>query len=299
MATQRTTGTLLQSLQRRYAAIRIQTLNNHNRIAGARFATNVSLNGFNSRLRQHSCNHLQNQHQHQHEQRRDLAYASVKHDEEYKNEMEGPHGEQLKLALKEAEIYEHEEVDPFELYKIVDASDDAMPLDDDDSEESEEAEFQDDDDEEEYDDEEDETELGESYTAAGNLKRTKAELVSFKAGAPAGGKFAIIDLNGSQQKVTVDDVVIVNKLKPIEKWAVGSTHTLNAEDGQVLLLGSQEQTFVGMPFVNGGEVDVMVEEITRDKKVIVFKKKRRKNYRRKNGFKRQVTFLRVLDIRFP
>lgn len=292
MTTQRTTGILLQSLQRRYAAISIQTLNNHNRIAGARFATNVSLNGFHSRLRHHSCNHLQNQHHHQHEQRRDLAYASVKHDEEYRNEMEGPHGEQLKLALKEAEKYEYEEVDPFELYKIVDASDD-------DSEESEEAEFQDDDNEKEYDDEEDETELGESYTTAGNLKRTKAELVSLKAGAPAGGKFAIIDLNGSQQKVTVDDVVIVNKLKPIEKWAVGSTHTLNAGDGQVLLLGSQEQTFVGMPFVNGGEVDVMVEEITRDKKVIVFKKKRRKNYRRKNGFKRQVTFLRVLDIRFP
>jgi large subunit ribosomal protein L21 len=67
----------------------------------------------------------------------------------------------------------------------------------------------------------------------------------------------------------------------------------------VLLLGGQEKTLVGLPYVNGDEVDVMVEEITRDKKVIIFKKKRRKNYRRKNGFKREVTFLRILDIRFP
>jgi large subunit ribosomal protein L21 len=68
----------------------------------------------------------------------------------------------------------------------------------------------------------------------------------------------------------------------------------------VLLLGSQEKTSVGLPYVNGGEVDVMVEENTRDKKAIIFnKKKRRKNYRRKNGFKREVTFLRILDIRFP
>lgn len=99
--------------------------------------------------------------------------------------------------------------------------------------------------------------------------------------------------------MTVDDIVIVNKLKPVDKWSVGSTLTLTADDGHVLLLGSQEKTLVGMPFVNGGEVDVMVEEITRDKKVIIFKKKRRKNYRRKNGFKREVTFLRILDIRFP
>ena len=304
MATQQTTRTggtlIMQSLQRRYVATSIQILNNQSRTASTAFATHTPLNGPNSRLREQTYNHLcdQYQHQTQYQQRRNLAYASVKHDVEYKNEMEGRHGQQLQLALKEAEKYQHEDVDPFELYKIVDASDnDDVVVD---AEESDEAEFQnEEEEEEEEDDYEEETEMEGLYNSEGNLKRTKAELAAFKAGAPAGGKFAIIDLNGSQQKVTVDDVVIVNKLKPVDKWAVGSTHTLNAEDGQVLLLGSQDKTFVGMPFVNGGEVDVMVEEITRDKKVIVFKKKRRKNYRRKNGHKRQVTFLRVLDIRFP
>eukprot|EP00970_Alexandrium_tamarense_P006258 scaffold1058_cov268-Alexandrium_tamarense.AAC.14 len=51
--------------------------------------------------------------------------------------------------------------------------------------------------------------------------------------------------------------------------------------------------------VKGGEVNVMVEEITRDKTVVVFKKRRRKHSRRKNGFRRQVTFLRVLDVKMP
>lgn len=56
---------------------------------------------------------------------------------------------------------------------------------------------------------------------------------------------------------------------------------------------------MGLPGVAGAEVDVMVEEITRDKTLIVFKKRRRKNSRRKNGFRRQVTFLRVLEMRMP
>jgi large subunit ribosomal protein L21 len=71
------------------------------------------------------------------------------------------------------------------------------------------------------------------------------------------------------------------------------------QDEEVLLVADQDQTLVGLPGVRGAQVDVMVEEITRDKTVIVFKKRRRKNSRRKNGHRRQVTFLRVLGVRFP
>lgn len=226
---------------------------------------------------------------------RTLAYAQVHHAEEYKEAMDGRHGRQLQLAYDEGKKYENEVFDPFEAYKIdSEQGDELVQMND--------LESDDDDDDDEDKDNDNDIEydsVSSFYNPDGSLRRTKAELVSLKSGAPAGGKFAIINLNGSQQKVTKDDVVILNKLRPVEKWSVGSTHTLNAEDGQVLLMGSQELTLVGMPFVNGGEVDVMVEEITRDKKVIVFKKKRRKNYRKKNGHKREVTFLRVLDIRFP
>ena len=243
-------------------------------------------------------------------QTRTLAYASVNHAEEYKEAMEGRHGQQLQLAYKEGAKYENEVFNPFEAYRIdVDdtqdedlfegVQDEADADDDDgDGDDLEEGDEDDDDDDEE-DYEEDAVPTKWMYNKDGSTRRTKAELVSLKAGAPAGGKFAIINLNSSQQKVTVDDVIILDKLRPVEIWAVGTTHTLTADEGQLLLMGSPELTLVGLPFVNGGEVDVMVEEITRDKKVIIFKKKRRKNYRRKNGFKRDVTFLRVLDIRFP
>lgn len=62
------------------------------------------------------------------------------------------------------------------------------------------------------------------------------------------------------------------------------------------MLGSKEQTVVGRPFVDGAKVQARVEEQTLDEKVIVFKMKRRKNYRRKQGHRRPVTVLRVTDI---
>ena len=65
---------------------------------------------------------------------------------------------------------------------------------------------------------------------------------------------------------------------------------------QVLLLGNVNQTIVGRPLISGAKVRARVEEQTLDAKIDVFKKKRRKNYRRWNGFRRQVTVLRVTEI---
>ena len=89
----------------------------------------------------------------------------------------------------------------------------------------------------------------------------------------------------------------MNKLKPVSSWSVGSRHTIKGDD--ILLMANQDKTLVGLPGVQGGEVDVMVEEITRDKTLVIFKKRRRKHSRRRNGFRREVTFLRVLDVRIP
>ena len=120
---------------------------------------------------------------------------------------------------------------------------------------------------------------------------------AYKAGAPAGGSFAIIKMGGTQYKVSADDVIISDKLKPVSKYHVGAELTLDPED--VLLLGSKEKTVVGLPFINGAKVSIRVEELTRDAKVIIFKKRRRKNSRRKNGFKREVSMVRVVGIEFP
>lgn len=68
------------------------------------------------------------------------------------------------------------------------------------------------------------------------------------------------------------------------------------EAEKVLLVGSRSATLVGSPTVPGATVRLQVEEITKDKKVIIFKSRRRKNSRSKNGFRREVTILRIKDI---
>ncbi|KAI9980067.1 hypothetical protein PInf_026836 [Phytophthora infestans] len=88
--------------------------------------------------------------------------------------------------------------------------------------------------------------------------------------------FAVVKLAGTQYKVTQGDVVITEKIKEAK---VGEIMDID----EVLLLGNVNQTIVGLPLVEGAKIDI-------------FKKKRRKNYRRWNGFRRQVTVLRVTDI---
>lgn len=84
------------------------------------------------------------------------------------------------------------------------------------------------------------------------------------------------------------DVIVAEKMK-VE---LGQLIVLD----QVLLLGTVHETVVGHPFVEDAKVIVHVDEITKDKKVIVFKKRKRKNSRRKRGYRRDITLLRVVDI---
>ena len=221
------------------------------------------------------------------------SYAMVRHADEYENEISGSHGQQLQLAYKEGEGKDEPPFDPF-LIDDDEEEEEIYDSDDDDMEESDDLEPMQ---EEEWDDEEEENDMQVLYNNDGSLVRPKSEMVALRAGLPAGGLFAIVNIHKSQQKVTVDDVVIVDKLLPVSKYAVGTTHTVT--DTDVLMLGSSHFTLVGMPGVPGAQVDFMVEEITRDKTVIVFKKRRRKHSKRKNGFRREVTFLRILDIRVP
>ena len=67
----------------------------------------------------------------------------------------------------------------------------------------------------------------------------------------------------------------------------------------VLLVGSMNQTIVGRPYVADSLVRAVAEEQTKDAKVIVFKKKRRKKYRRKQGHRSKVTVLRIQEIVSP
>lgn len=95
--------------------------------------------------------------------------------------------------------------------------------------------------------------------------------------------FAIFQTGGKQYRVQAGDVIKVEKLN-----ADGTV-----EFDQVLMLGDQ----VGAPFVDGARVVAQVVEQKRAPKVLVFKKKRRQNYRRTRGHRQHITVLKITEIK--
>ncbi len=102
--------------------------------------------------------------------------------------------------------------------------------------------------------------------------------------------YAVIKTGGKQYRVAKNQVVIVERLD----GEVGGT----VELGEVLMLGG-DSPVVGAPLVAGAKVTATVLEQGKGEKVIIFKKKRRKNYRRRNGHRQLQTVLRIADIHAP
>ena len=100
--------------------------------------------------------------------------------------------------------------------------------------------------------------------------------------------YAVIHTGGKQYRVAKNDVIEVEKL-PGE---AGETIDL----GEVLMLGDGPEATIGAPLVDGARVRATILEQMRGPKIIVFKKKRRKNYRRKKGHRQDLTVLRITDI---
>ena len=96
--------------------------------------------------------------------------------------------------------------------------------------------------------------------------------------------FAVIETGGKQYKVAPNDVIRVEKLP----GAAGDTVTFD----RVLMLDGK----VGAPVVAGASVTGTVVEQARSDKVIVFKKRRRQNSRRKNGHRQSLTVVRITGI---
>lgn len=96
--------------------------------------------------------------------------------------------------------------------------------------------------------------------------------------------FAVIKTGGKQYKVAKDDVIVVEKLNA----EIGSTVTFD----NVLALDEK----IGTPTVAGAKVSAKVVKQTRDDTVLVFKKKRRQGYRRKNGHRQYISIVKITDI---
>ena len=101
--------------------------------------------------------------------------------------------------------------------------------------------------------------------------------------------FAIIRTGGKQYKVASGDVIAVEKLA----GEPGATLEL----AEVLMVGDGAAISTGTPLVAGATVSAELIEHRRADKIIVFKKKRRQNYRRKNGHRQHQTVLRITEIR--
>jgi large subunit ribosomal protein L21 len=101
--------------------------------------------------------------------------------------------------------------------------------------------------------------------------------------------FAVIRTGGKQYKVASGDLIAVEKLA----GEPGGTIEL----GEVLMVGDGADVSTGTPLVTGASVSAELVEHRRGDKIIVFKKKRRQNYRRKNGHRQHQTVLRITEIR--
>lgn len=97
--------------------------------------------------------------------------------------------------------------------------------------------------------------------------------------------FAVIRTGGKQYKVAKGDVVSVEKLEGAE----GD----NVEINDVLMAGSK----VGAPLLAGAKVIAEIVKQFRDEKVVIFKKRRRHNYRRKKGHRQYLTSIKITDIK--
>ena len=100
--------------------------------------------------------------------------------------------------------------------------------------------------------------------------------------------YAVIKTGGKQYRVAAGEMVTIEKVA----GDAGST----VEFTEVLMVGGSDKPKLGKPLVSGAKVPAEVVEHVRADKIIVFKKKRRHNYRRKRGHRQNLTVLRITDI---
>ncbi len=103
--------------------------------------------------------------------------------------------------------------------------------------------------------------------------------------------FAVIQTGGKQYKVAQNDVITVERL--------AGEAGASIELGAVLAVGDGATLRIGAPLVPGASVTAEVVEQTRGPKIIIFKKRRRQNSRRKNGHRQDLTVLKITGVKAP
>ncbi len=100
--------------------------------------------------------------------------------------------------------------------------------------------------------------------------------------------YAIVETGGKQFRVSKGDVIRVEKLAVAE----GDSIALD----QVMMLQSEAGTVIGNPYIDGASVNARVVENGKSKKVVIYKYKAKKNYRKKQGHRQPFTELEIVEI---
>ena len=100
--------------------------------------------------------------------------------------------------------------------------------------------------------------------------------------------YAIIEQGGKQYRVVKGDKFRVEKLQAEDGSVV--------ELGKVILLGKDDETVIGTPYVEGAKVTAKILESGKDDKVIVFKYRMKKNYRKFRGHRQRYTLIEIVSV---
>ena len=100
--------------------------------------------------------------------------------------------------------------------------------------------------------------------------------------------FAVINTGGKQYKVSTNDKLRIEKLNDKEGGSV--------EFKQVLLINNDDNMELGSPLIEGAKVEAKVIKQTKNKTILIFKKRRRHNSRRKNGHRQKMSIVQITKI---
>ena len=101
--------------------------------------------------------------------------------------------------------------------------------------------------------------------------------------------FAVIKTGGKQYKVKASDILKIERLKE-------SKAESKIEFNEILAYGDDKNLEVGSPFVKGAKVEAELVKNSKNRTILIFKKRRRQNSRRKNGHRQQYSLIKIKKI---
>ena len=101
--------------------------------------------------------------------------------------------------------------------------------------------------------------------------------------------FAVIQTGGKQYKVKASDILKIEKIKNIKPES-------KIEFNEILAYGDDKNLEVGSPLVKGAKVEAELLKNSKNRTILIFKKRRRQNSRRKNGHRQQYSLIKIKKI---